>query len=157
MAFAAAVFTLRDRLVEGWRLHRLDSSVEAEREAAAAGLAAMQSLRAVERLLRSIRSLRCGAWGRCMWEDLRFGTAPCLDRARLLVRIAERMPFAALPLLVEALRDPEPGLRAHAAQAIGGLGLRGQRAAIPLEAFSRDPNPAVRASATAALEKVRGG
>jgi len=78
-------------------------------------------------------------------ESVRGRTASALGQARL---------GAAVDPLVSALGDRSPSVRASAAEALGEIGDPRARSALEKSARS-DPDNAVRASAAAALEKLR--
>jgi HEAT repeat protein len=61
---------------------------------------------------------------------------------------------AVLPALLEALRDPEPIVRARVASALGDLGPEARDAVYPLVEALRDPDSSVRNSAASALGQI---
>jgi hypothetical protein len=86
-----------------------------------------------------------------------------VEAALILGRLARRR---SIPVLVSALRDPNAGVRAAAADALGEIGARvelspgGPGDALPREALIaalRDPEPLVRREARAALRRMGAG
>jgi hypothetical protein len=82
----------------------------------------------------------------------RLRTAEGAEALDLFQRIA-RAGESALPPLLEALRDPDPALRANAAYLLGHF--RDRRTVPALVAATADPEPAVRYEAAAALLEVQ--
>jgi HEAT repeat protein len=64
--------------------------------------------------------------------------------------------FAAVPVLTELLYDEWWYVRENAAAALGHIGTSGERAQSALGQLLQDPNPDVRASASEALDRIKG-
>jgi RNA polymerase sigma factor (sigma-70 family) len=70
---------------------------------------------------------------------------------------AERSPNPALPVLIRALKTPDPALRAAAAEALGKVGKKGDGSFDALVPLLKDSDANVRAAAVRALQQIAPG
>lgn len=163
-------------LFEQAMLAQLEDGTEAERVQAATALGDLEfSKRATDRLLRAledssmeVRIASAGALSK--WRDaplarerVRVLLAPALSQSDSDIRVSGIRALASPPwrdtatvsLIVPLLDDPDEGVRATVAQALGSLGAIGRRAAPALERALRDSSDYVRDEARSALRVIR--
>jgi hypothetical protein len=101
---AGGAVLLRDRLVEAWHVHRLDSHDPAARQAALERLIELRSVAAVPYLIRAIQS--DGRENACVWVSAR---EPGESRRRLRLTPAAHALFrigpGALPALAKGIEE----------------------------------------------------
>ncbi|MFT3876371.1 MAG: HEAT repeat domain-containing protein [Propioniciclava sp.] len=83
----------------------------------------------------------------------RLGDGDALQRDALTAAFV-RCGEASVPVLIDALSDPDAGVRAHAAETLGDLGETAASAADALAARAGDPDVTVRVAATSALGQL---
>lgn len=134
---SALVFVppLRTTVLEWWYIRLLDSEDESKRRTAAERLGELQSERAVPALIELYR--------RTTAEP----TAEMIGRPSYLVGAVCQIQTGAIPDLVKALGDTDPGIRAFAGVVAGCMRRPFAESLVPaLTANLDDPHPMVRMS-----------